>query len=216
MARTVTSHRKCIVLLYSYGEGDCPFTDVGSTDYEGEFETQEMKNRVAVYHESLNKHIDTASEYSNEETGDDFVEDDEAVPIGYQDDGDYSGPSDAPDIDDVIDYENKRTQSDSYDKYIGAEIILPNSADQSLMARVKRKKGRVTETIPTITILYGTIADMRWSSQTAVPTKLRQMLFLNPWWRSAILTMWSNKYYKLILSIMNCNNDYRFLNSDYR
>ena len=35
--------------------------------------------------------------------------------------------------------QNERTQSDSYDKYIGAEIILPNSADQNLMARVKKK-----------------------------------------------------------------------------
>ena len=39
----------------------------------------------------------------------------------------------------MINSENERTQSDSYDKYIGAEIILPNSADQSLMAKVKRK-----------------------------------------------------------------------------
>ena len=104
-----------------------------------EFETQDMKDRVADYHESLNRHIDATSEYVNEENGDDFIKDDVPVPMGYEDDGDYFGLPKAPDIDDVIDSENDRTQSDTYDKYIGAEIVLPNSADQNLMAKVKKK-----------------------------------------------------------------------------
>ncbi len=98
-----------------------------------------MKYRAAAYHETLNKHINATSEYVNEKNGDDFVKDDESVPIRYQDDGDCFGLAEAPDIDDLIDGENERTQSDSYDKYIGVEIILPNSADQNLMAKVKRK-----------------------------------------------------------------------------
>jgi len=104
-----------------------------------EFQTLEMQERVAAYHETLNKHIDATSEYANEGDGDDFVRDDETVPIGYDDNKNYFGLQEAPDIDDVIDSENERTESDSYDKYIGAEIVLPNSADQSLMAKVKRK-----------------------------------------------------------------------------
>ena len=63
----------------------------------------------------------------------------EELPPGYEENGDYFGLEDAPDIDDIIDNENERTQSDSYDKYIGTEIILPNSADQNLIARVKKK-----------------------------------------------------------------------------
>jgi len=104
-----------------------------------EFKTADMKERVAKFHETLNKHIDTTPEYANEENGEDFVRDDETVPIGYDDDGDYFGLANAPDIDDVIDNENERTQSDSYDKYIGAEVVLLNSADQNLMAKVKKK-----------------------------------------------------------------------------
>ena len=104
-----------------------------------EFETAEMKHRVTAYHETLDRHINATSEYVSEENGDDFVKDDETVPIGYQDNGDYFGLSEVPDIDDFIDYENERTQSDSHDKYIGAEVVLPNSADQNLMAKVKRK-----------------------------------------------------------------------------
>ena len=62
-----------------------------------------------------------------------------AVPTGHEDDGDYFGPPGVPDIDDIIDNEKERTQSDLYDKNIGAEIVLPNSAGQILMARVKKK-----------------------------------------------------------------------------
>ncbi len=61
------------------------------------------------------------------------------MPIGYEENGDYFGLVDAPDIDDIIDSENERTQSHTYDKYIGAEIVLSNSADQHLMAKVKKK-----------------------------------------------------------------------------
>ena len=98
-----------------------------------------MQERVAAYHNTLNKQIDATSEYANEESGDDFFKDDETVPIVYDDDEEYFGLPDAPDLGDMINSENERTQSDSYDKYIGAEIVLPNSADQSLMAKVKRK-----------------------------------------------------------------------------
>jgi len=39
----------------------------------------------------------------------------------------------------MISAENAKTESDSYDKYVGVDVILPNSADQKLMARVKKK-----------------------------------------------------------------------------
>ncbi len=77
-----------------------------------EFETIKMKDRVAAYHETLNKHINGASEYASGEDGDDFVKDDVAVPTGYVDEGDYFGPPGVPDNDDVIDNENERMQSD--------------------------------------------------------------------------------------------------------
>ena len=98
-----------------------------------------MKDRVAKFHETLDMHIDATLEYVYEENGDDFIKDDETVSMVYEDVGDYFGFSEAPDIDKMIDSENERTQSDSYDKYIGAKTILPNSADQNLIARVKKK-----------------------------------------------------------------------------
>ncbi len=68
-----------------------------------------MLERVAAYHETLNKHIDATSEYANEGDGGDFVRDDETVPIGYDDHENCFGLPDAPDIDDVTNNENERT-----------------------------------------------------------------------------------------------------------
>ena len=42
-----------------------------------EFETAEMKNRVAKFHETLDMHVDASSEYTNEVNGNDFIMDDE-------------------------------------------------------------------------------------------------------------------------------------------
>ena len=71
-----------------------------------EFQTLEMQQRVAAYHDTLNKNIDATSEYANEESRDDFVKDDETVPIGYDDDEDYFGLADVPNIDEMINNEN--------------------------------------------------------------------------------------------------------------
>jgi len=105
-----------------------------------DFNTSEMQGRVKVYHESLNQHIDAASEYMSGENDADFITNDVAPPVGYQEsEGEYLGLQDMPDIDEIIDTENARVEADSYDKFVGAEITLPNRGDQMLMAKVKRK-----------------------------------------------------------------------------
>jgi len=74
-----------------------------------EFDTSEMQERVKIYHESLNRNMVAEFEYKNEEDGDDFINDDVALPIGYQEsEGEYFGLSRTPDIDEVIDKENAR------------------------------------------------------------------------------------------------------------
>jgi len=93
-----------------------------------------------VYHETLNSSIDTESEYQNEEDGDDFIHADVALPLRYEEEeGNFFELPGVPDIDEMINVENAKTESDSYDKYVGVDVILPISADQKLMARVKKK-----------------------------------------------------------------------------
>jgi len=128
------------MLLYTNRESDGPFKDISSTHTKEDFETYEMKERMRIYHESLNRNIDAASECANEEDDADFITDDVALPIGYQEnEGEYFGPEDIPDIDEMIDTENARTGADSYDKFVGTEVKLPNRGDLMLMAKVKRK-----------------------------------------------------------------------------
>jgi len=105
-----------------------------------DFYTSEIQERVKVYHDTLNQHIDAASEYTRAADDDDFIVDDVTLPVGYQEsEGEYFRLPDLPDIASMIDSENARTEADSYDKFVGVDVILPNSGDQKLMAKVKRK-----------------------------------------------------------------------------
>jgi len=62
------------------------------------------------------------------------------LPLGNEEkEGDYFGLPGMPDIDEMISSENAKAEADSYDKFVGVDVILPNSADQKLMARVRRK-----------------------------------------------------------------------------
>jgi len=125
------------MLFHIDREGDGSIKDVGTKE---DFETQEMKERVRAYHESLNSNMDAASEYMNEGDDIEFTTDDVAMPVGYQVvEGDYLGLPGVPDIDEMINAEDAKTESDSYDKYVGVDVILPNSTDQKLMAKVKKK-----------------------------------------------------------------------------
>jgi len=95
---------------------------------------------VRVYHETLNSSIDAAYEYIIEDDENDLVKDDVILPPGYEEEEDnYFGLPGVPDIDEMINAENAKTESDSYHKYVGVDVILPNSADQKLMAKVKKK-----------------------------------------------------------------------------
>ena len=77
-----------------------------------DFATTEMQDRVKEYYKSLDKHMNSKSEYMSEDNDVDFMTDDVALPVGYQvNEGEYFGLEDTPDIDDMIDTENARTTS---------------------------------------------------------------------------------------------------------
>jgi len=99
-----------------------------------------MQDRLKAYHLSLDEHIESQQEYENTEDDQDFTHDDVALPVVYEEnEGDYFGLPRTPDIDEMIKSENAKAGADSYDKFIGVDVVLPNSADQKLMAIVKKK-----------------------------------------------------------------------------
>ena len=86
------------MLFHIYREGDAVRHDT-----KEDFETQEMKERVRAYHESLNSNMDAVSEYMNGEDDIDLITDDVALPVGYQvEEGEYFGLPRMPDIDEMI------------------------------------------------------------------------------------------------------------------
>jgi len=56
-----------------------------------------------------------------------------ALPVGYEaNEGGYFGLPRTPDIGEVIDNENERAESDSYDKVVGVDVALPTEEIRSL------------------------------------------------------------------------------------
>jgi len=81
-----------------------------------------------------------SNQYTHDSTDVDFIRDDVLAPIGSGfSEGEYFGLEPSPDIDDLIDNENARTEADTYDKFIGVDVVLPNSGDTKLMAKVVKK-----------------------------------------------------------------------------
>ena len=69
-----------------------------------------------------------------------FIRDDVEAPIGSGFlDKELSIILIAIDVDKYVESDNAKTEADTYDKYIGAEVCLLNVADKKLMAKVQRK-----------------------------------------------------------------------------
>jgi len=96
-----------------------------------DFATSEMQERVKEYHVLLNEHINSPQEYQDTEDDNDFIYADVALPLGYEEkEDDYLGLPGMPDIDEMISSENANAEADSYDKFVGFDVILPNSAEE--------------------------------------------------------------------------------------
>ena len=104
-----------------------------------DFLKPEVQASVKEYHASLDLFLGQ-DQYIYDQADNEFIRDDMEAPIG-------SGFTDeelgmmliAMDVDEYVEADNAEMEVDTYDKYIGAEICLPNAADEKLMAKVRRK-----------------------------------------------------------------------------
>jgi hypothetical protein len=94
---------------------------------------------IQEFHVELDTHT-ADGQYNNDDSIDDFVHDDLDAPqgSGYAE-GEYYGLDPSVDIDDIVDNSDERHATDTYDKYVGAEISLPDPKGISLMAKVMKK-----------------------------------------------------------------------------
>jgi hypothetical protein len=106
-----------------------------------EVKEPEVQKTIQVYHSDLESNIGN-NQYDTSLTIDDFINDD-IHSIGSddeeEDDNNYYGLPPSVKIDDVVDNSDARLASDSYDKYIGAELSLPDRKGSNLMAKVMKK-----------------------------------------------------------------------------
>ena len=94
-----------------------------------EFGSPEVQERVSEFHKSLDQNINS-NQYTDDSTDMDFIRDDVLSSIGSGfSEGEYFGLEPSPDIDDLIDNKNARTEADTYDKFIDADVELPKSGD---------------------------------------------------------------------------------------
>ena len=104
-----------------------------------EFGSPEIQERVSEFHKSLDQNINS-NQYTHDSTDVDFIGDNVLAPIGSVfSEGEYFGLELSPDINDLLDNENSRTEADTYDKFIGVDDVLPNSGDTKVMAKVVKK-----------------------------------------------------------------------------
>ena len=69
---------------------------------------------------------------------DSFINDDyDGISKGYQKKEGYQGPPDSPEIDEIVDNSDEERAADSYDQYIGAEVVIPDQKSEKLMMKVR-------------------------------------------------------------------------------
>ncbi|GFH56846.1 hypothetical protein CTEN210_13322 [Chaetoceros tenuissimus] len=104
-----------------------------------EFVKPDVQEAVKSYHSSLDQFLGQ-DQYIYPQEDNEFIRDDVEADIGTGfSDEDLGMMLVALDVDAFVVADDAETESDTYDKYIGAEISLPNAADNKLMAKVRRK-----------------------------------------------------------------------------
>lgn len=94
---------------------------------------------IKDYHSQLEMAIGS-EQYGVDNDIDDFVHDDVQAQVGTGlNEGEYFGLDEMPDIDDEVDNTDEEQLNNSYDRYVGVEMNLPDRKGESVMAKVIRK-----------------------------------------------------------------------------
>ena len=124
-----------------------------------EVATADIQNVIRKYHNDMTTAIGSDNFVSDLDGMDDFINDD--VDSEDFDDEDevldwmeerYSGLPRTPDIDEVVDNSDRRKQADTYDKFINAEVAMPDKDGRTSMGKVvKRVRDNEGKGIGTVT-----------------------------------------------------------------
>ena len=99
----------------------------------------DVQERICDYHGSLEDVLGSENFGTSFDGYESFINDDEkGVSKGYPNQEGYHGPPDSPDIDEIIDNSYEERAANSYDQYIGAEVVLPYRKGEKLMGKVRQ------------------------------------------------------------------------------
>ena len=95
---------------------------------------------IRDYHGSL-EDVLVSEEFGTSLYGyDSFMNDDEeGIAKGDPNQEGYQVPPDYPDIDEIIDNSDEERASNSYDQYIGTEVVLPDWKGEKLMGKFRKR-----------------------------------------------------------------------------
>ena len=95
--------------------------------------------RIRDYHGSLEDAL--GSEYfgTSLDGYESFINDDEeGISKGDPNEEEYQGPPHSPDIYEIMDNSDEERAANSYDQYIGDEVLLPDRKGEKLMGKIRK------------------------------------------------------------------------------
>ena len=99
----------------------------------------DFQQRIRDYHGSLEDALGSEDFVTSLDGYESFINDDEqAIVKGDPNEEGHQGPPDSPEMDEIIDNSDEEREANSYDQYIGAEVVLPDRQAEKLMGKVSK------------------------------------------------------------------------------
>ena len=98
----------------------------------------DVQERIRDYNVSLEDKLGSEDFGTSLDGYDSFMNDDEeGIAKGDFNEEGYQGPPYYPETDEIIDNSDEERAANSYDQYIGAEVVLPDQKGEKLMGKVR-------------------------------------------------------------------------------
>ena len=99
----------------------------------------DAQERIRDYNGSLEDVLGSENFGTSLDVYESFMNDDEeGVAKGGPNKEGYQGPTDSPEIDEIIDNSNEERAANSYDQYIGSEVVVPDRKGEKLMGKARK------------------------------------------------------------------------------
>ena len=140
MARGITYGWKCYMLLYfSDTVMVLSRTTIQHLTAEKPIDP-DVQERIRDYHGSLEDVIGSEDFVNSLDGYESLINDnEEGISKGDTNKEGYQVPPDPPDTQEIKDNSDKEMSANSYDQYIGAEVVLPDRKGEKIMGKVRKR-----------------------------------------------------------------------------